>query len=74
MSALVIGSGPSTPGSLTSVIMILLAALIFGFGVIPGTTIGPAFSHGRGHRPINRAERIITVLISLVLLYAGCKG
>jgi hypothetical protein len=68
-------SGPSTPGTVGSVIMILLAALVFTMAVSRGTRVGGAFMHGKGEtRPINRASRVIGICISLVLLYAGLQG
>jgi hypothetical protein len=68
-------SGPAIQGPVLSIFIILLAALCFTMAISRGTRVGGAFMHGKGEtRPINPASRVIGILISLVLLYAGLQG
>jgi hypothetical protein len=70
-----IGHGPSSPGKVTSVIMLLLAALFAIGSVHPRARIGAAFIHGKaGTVPISRVGRIIAFLTALLLVIAGVKG
>jgi len=66
--SLAIGHGPETPGTVGSMIMIVLG-IVFGVAALaPGT-------HGKGSRvPIGSAERVIMLLVVFVLLTVGLRG
>jgi hypothetical protein len=38
------------------------------------TTIGPAFSRGRGHQPVTRGQRVVLVVFGSLLVIYGVMG
>lgn len=45
-----------------------------GAGFLPGVTIGPAFSRGKGHHPVTRGQRIVLVVFGWSFVLYGVMG
>jgi hypothetical protein len=70
----VIGHGPSTPDRLTSVIMIVVAAVLGFAAIAPGTRLRGLNRRTDPGVPIGSAGRLILLVVSAIILADGLHG
>jgi hypothetical protein len=67
--------GPSTPGSVASIIMMILGIFFAMAALSRETRVRGAFGRGSGESvPINKAGRIVLLVAAAVLFIVGLRG
>jgi hypothetical protein len=59
---------------LARVFLIVFGLFCVGAGFHPKTTVGPAFSRGKGQLPVTRGQRVVFVVFGCLFVLDGVMG
>ena len=59
---------------LARLFLVVFGLFCIGAGFHSGTTVGPAFSRGKGQLPVTRGQRVVFVVFGYLFISYGVMG